>query len=139
MKATDVIRRDHQAVEDLFATFKAASAEDQEAMTGEIFDTLTAHETMEDTYFYPAVRDKLPMELLISIEAEQKKLEVETIAARALPGDRAKRILEMMDVVVAHAKREQAEILPKAEEALSEAELEELGAKMEPESASAKA
>jgi len=141
MKATDVIRRDHKAAEDLFAAFKKANKEDREAMETKVFDALTRHELMEDKHFYPALRDKDVDEasLFSDLEGEQLKLAAEVTAARALPGDKSERIIAMMDEVLAHAKKEEASVLPKAEEVMSATELEELGAKMEPESAAANA
>jgi hemerythrin superfamily protein len=137
MKATDVIRRDHKTAEALFAKFKSASESEREAMESKIFDALTTHETMEDRHFYPALRGKnIDIAGIFSdLEGEQLKLAGSVLAARALPGDKSSRIIEMMDTVLAHAKKEESELLPKAEEALSATELEELGAKMEPDSA----
>jgi hemerythrin superfamily protein len=141
MKATDVIRRDHKAAEKLFEKFKKANKEDREAIETEVFDALTAHELMEDKHFYPALRDKDvdAASLFSELEMEQAKLAASVVAARALPGDKSERIIEMMDDVLAHAKKEEAAVLPKAEEVMSATELDDLGAKMEPESAAANA
>jgi hemerythrin superfamily protein len=140
MKATDVIRRDHKAAEELFEKFKQASPDAREAMAPEVFDALTAHETMEDKHFYPALRDAdvKDASYFSALEAEQMKLAASVLAARALPGNRGDRIIEMMDDVLAHAKKEEAELLPEAEAKLSAEKLEELGAAMEPDSAVAK-
>jgi hemerythrin superfamily protein len=140
MKATDVIRRDHEAAKELFQRFREASEEEREEMETDVFDALTMHERMEDKHFYPALREKLSdTKLLNQVALDQKKLEVEVLAARGLPGDKSDRILSMIDTVLEHAEWEESEILPKAEAALSSDELEELGEVMEPESAAVNA
>lgn len=140
MKATDVIRQDHRAIEDLFTEFKEASPERREEMEDIIFDALDTHEKMEDEYFYPAIRDEVEdADMVMELENQQMKLKVEVLAARALPGDRDKRIEEMMDTILAHAEKEEREILPEAERVLGSEKLEALGEEMEPESAVANA
>lgn len=136
MKAIDIILRDHRAAEELFTKFKQASVDERESMETVIFDALTVHERMEDTHFYPVLREKMnDASVITDLEVEQKELEMEVLAARALPGDKSERILSIMDTVLTHAQREESEILPEAEATLDPQELEELGKKMEPDSA----
>lgn len=141
MKATDVIRRDHEAAKELFSRFKSATEEERKDLEGEIFDALTAHERMEDEHFYPALRDKDIGDAshFSELGAEQKKLEAEVLAARSLPGDKSERILAIIDTVLEHATDEEERLLPEAEKALSQDELEALGEEMEPDSAVAQA
>lgn len=106
--------------------------EKREAMEKLIFDALARHERMEDKHFYKALRKKMGAKDDLGLLAEQKKLEAQVLAARALPGDRTERIMAIMDTVGAHALMEENEILPQAENFLDNAELEELGMKMEP-------
>ncbi|MBA3788983.1 hemerythrin domain-containing protein [Patescibacteria group bacterium] len=139
MKATDVIKRDHRAAEELFEKYKNVAHEDRAAMEEKIFQALDAHENMEDTYFYPELMAAAPdMEGLAELESEQGELEKEVEAVRAMEGDRDEAIMGMMDKVLTHAKKEEEEILAPAEEILGAHKLEELGAQMEPESAVAK-
>ncbi len=140
MNAIDIIKRDHEAAKDLFARYRAAGEEERTDMEEEIFDALTAHEIMEDKHFYPMLRKANIDEagLFSDIEGEQVKLAAEVTAARTIPGDKQERILSIMDTVLAHAAKEEAEILPKAEAVLTETELDGLGLEMEPDSAVAK-
>lgn len=143
MKATDVIRRDHETVKQMFAAFEDATDSEQDQMESDIFDALTSHERMEDKIFYPAVRKAMDAKgrdtgELTSIELDQKKLEAEVLGARALPGDKSERIAKIKDTILAHASREENEILTQAESIMSEEELERLGDLMEPESATTK-
>ncbi|MDB5237217.1 MAG: hemerythrin [Parcubacteria group bacterium] len=144
MKATDVIIRDHRAAEALFEEFKgAADADEREAVTKKLFKALTTHELMEDTHFYPALNDMAgDDEAVKEIKHQQTELKLEVMGVMAmdtLTGERDERITKMMEKVLAHAKEEESEILPKAEELLGEEKLEELGSKMEPDSAVANA
>ncbi len=145
MKATDVIRRDHRAAESLFTQYKEATSEEEKDMLAhEIFKALTAHEMMEDTYFYPRVlevatdEDKAAFD---ELEDEQGELERETLRVRAITifVDRDRELLPLMDKVLAHAKREESVILDRADELLDDATNESLGDEMEPHSAVAKA
>jgi hypothetical protein len=96
---------------------------------------------MEDAYFYNAVMEETEDgdDMLTELEHEQFMLKAEVIAARALPGDKAKRIEKMIETVLAHAKKEEAILLPHAEKVLTAERLEEIGQEMEPESAVANA
>lgn len=136
MKATDIIRKDHRAAEALFETFKDAEDEESTELEERLFAALDAHEKMEDEHFYPALEGALEGEDILSeLEGEQKLLEMEVAAARMLPVGRRAALKLAMPKVLAHAKKEEDELLPKAEEVLGEDELEALGEKMEPMSA----
>lgn len=140
MKATDVIRRDHRAAKDLFDKYRNANQEDQEPLESAILDALEAHEKMEDEFFYPALQGLIGDTTYFNeLEKEQTKLKLGVMELRALAFmDRRDKLLETADKVIAHAEREEQEILTKAEELLDDAALEELGMKMEPESAAAR-
>ncbi len=139
MKATEVIKRDHRAAEELFERYKQATAEDREMIAEEIFAALDAHEAMEDEYFYPALKGKIAEddETFAELEQEQDELAAMVEDVRGLSGDRDQEMQEMMEAVLAHARKEEREILPAAEELFEEDEMRELGAEMEPVSAAA--
>ena len=136
MKATDIIKRDHRAAEALFARFDGADDEEQTALEEKIFAALDTHEKMEDEYFYPALADILDEDSAYAeMKREQGVLEAEVAAIRVLPVGRSAALKLAMPKVLEHAKKEEEEILPKAESLLGAEMLEELGAKMEPLSA----
>lgn len=139
MKATDVIKRDHRAAEELFERFKKANEDDRETVRKKIFKALNTHELMEDTHFYPAISDKLGDDESVSeLEKEQTTLKMEVMAIQGLEfiaGDNDERFKKMMEDVLEHAKKEETLVLPKADEAFGEDFNEELGTKMEPDSA----
>jgi hemerythrin superfamily protein len=138
MKATDVIRRDHRAAEELFEKYKAASRNGKEALIEKIFEALDTHESMEDSYFYPSLDDLIDDEATLeALEEEQADLKEEVAKIKDLDDfdEQDEALKDVMAKVLAHAKKEETIILPLAEEALSAEDLEELGARMEAESA----
>jgi hemerythrin superfamily protein len=136
MKATDVIKRDHKAIEDMFKKFEAASSEERADMEGKFFNMLAAHELMEDRHFYPALDGKLDDNVVLNeLEAEQKKLHLEAGTIRLMVGVRDKALLAAMDTIIGHAKKEEELLFPLVEEVLSEEELESIGNEMAPHSA----
>jgi len=137
MKATDVIRRDHKAAKELFAKFKQVPSEKRDEVAEKIFSALDTHEKMEDKYFYSELEEEMEDDgMFAELEKEQKELAEEVEAAKKLSGaDRDMRLKEIMARVLAHAEKEEEEILTKAEETLDAEKLEEMGKKMEPHSA----
>jgi hemerythrin superfamily protein len=137
MKATDVIRRDHRAAEELFERYKKANEDDREAMEKKILDALAAHEKMEDDHFYPAVRELFEdSPMLKKLETEQTKLKVGVAGLKLLPFIKRTNMLKTtLENVLAHAQKEETYLLARAEEMLTEEKLTELGETMEPHSA----
>jgi len=57
--AVDMLKKDHQTVEELFQQFDQAQASDQQAIATEIFNALDIHTVLEEEIFYPAVRERI--------------------------------------------------------------------------------
>lgn len=56
MKATDLLRNDHQTVKTLFAEFEGAGSADERAdIFEDVREQLDVHTTVEEEIFYPAV------------------------------------------------------------------------------------
>src|SRR6185503_17690983 len=106
MKVTDVIKRDHKAVKDLFAKFKQVPSEKRDEMAEKIFTALETHEKMEDKYFYAELKGEMENDgMFEELEEEQKQVVEEVNAARKLSGaDRDQRLREIMRKVFAHAE-----------------------------------
>lgn len=133
MKATDVIRRDHRAIESLFAELEASDPDNNKELEDRMFAALEAHEKMEDEHFYPAIKaELLGDEMFEELEREQKILEAETIAAKMLPIGRTAALKLAMPKVLEHAKKEEASVLTRADEFLTEEQNESIGDLMEP-------
>lgn len=138
MKATEIIARDHRAAEALFEEYKSASGDARTDVEKKLFKALGAHEAMEDMHFYPALKEAAGDDAAVKeILDEQTKLKMELMgkgAMEVVTGEHEDRIIEMMEDVLAHARKEESTIFPIAEESLGEARLEELGTDMEPHS-----
>jgi hemerythrin superfamily protein len=145
MKATDVIKLDHEAAKALFEEFEAASEDARREIEKKLFKALAAHEVMEDRHFYPALKMKATDaddDAVSEVIKEQLALEATNMGDRALEmltGTHEDRVMEVKERVLAHAAKEESVIFPIAESLWTAEELEELGAKMEPDSAVAKA
>ncbi|MGE5540816.1 MAG: hemerythrin domain-containing protein [Bacillota bacterium] len=142
MKATDVIARDHRAAEELFDAYKSAGDEERRDLEKKLFKALTVHEMMEDTHFYPVLKevgaDEPAVQQILDEQTKLKMKVMEKGALEVVTGEHEDRITAMMEDVLAHAKEEEDVIFPLAEQLLGAAKLEELGEKMEPDSAVAK-
>jgi hemerythrin superfamily protein len=140
MNATEVIARDHRAVEDMFDEYKSAPAGTQAVLETQIFKALDTHEKMEDVHFYPVVREALPNdERVREILDEQEELERDVREVMSMGEDRKDHVMRMMERVLAHALREERDIFPSVRDTLDDDTLDELGHKMEPDSAVANA
>jgi hemerythrin superfamily protein len=140
MKATEVIERDHRAAEALFTQFNDAGPDEKGDLARKIFKALDTHELMEDNHFYPALKDAAGEDdaTLDNIEQEQAELKVEVMGVQAMDfitREHDEHIAKVMEKVLAHAKKEESVIFPKAKELLDEDMLEQLGEEMEPDSA----
>lgn len=135
LSATDVIRRDHRAAEELMKKYKNAQNGDRESLARKIFEALEAHEKMEDDHFYPALKGELKDDDEYEQLVEEQEELNEQVKHVKDADDRLERLLPMLQHVMTHAKKEETELLPMAEDALGSEKLLKLGEKMEPDSA----
>src|SRR3954464_14967696 len=107
MKATEIISRDHRAAEALFDKFLAASEDDKKSVEHELFAALAAHELMEDTHFYPVLREKVGDDDTLSmIEHEQTTLKLGAMGTHikeTVLGPNEESVEKVMEKVLAHA------------------------------------
>jgi hemerythrin superfamily protein len=136
MKATQLLKKDHQTVKKLFADFnrttKRASARRQQ-LIDRIATELEIHSTIEEEIFYPAVKACEGGARLVS-EAEAEHKKVDALVAEAQGMDMADdavaaKVREVRDAVVHHATEEEREMFPFAQDALGD-ELTDLGAQL---------
>lgn len=135
MNALDLLKEQHDEVEDLFEMIEKAEGEKKEELFDEIADKLAAHAAMEEQLFYPSVKAKQTEELLV--ESTEEHLSIKRVLADLLELDAddehfdAK--LNVMKEQVEHHAREEEEgkLFPKVRTLMSDDELEALGAQME--------
>jgi hemerythrin superfamily protein len=134
MRATDLLHRDHQAVQELFRRLEQMPRTDIEArqdLLDRIADELEVHTKIEEEIFYPALR---PVSGLVdeAIEEHRKVSSVVGDAAGRDPGsdEFVLRVRELARNVEHHVAEEEGPLFRDAEK-LGGAELERLGAQLE--------
>jgi hemerythrin superfamily protein len=134
MKATALLKKQHRRMEALFATLeKGKDADEAGTVLRELANDLTAHMAIEQTVFYPAVRQ-------IEADTVAESYEEHALAELAL-----KRLLDttvddptFVPKVVAlkalfthHAGEEENGLLPAVEAAIDDSRLDALGEQMQ--------
>jgi Hemerythrin HHE cation binding domain len=144
MNAIDLLKADHARVQELFRQYERAGGQQRE-IAEQIFTELEVHATLEEEFFYPALRGGLePATAEEETEDEEEDLvaealeehrEMKTLIAtlRALdPGDAQfqTKFAELREGVEEHVGMEEDELMPDAVAALG-GELERLGRQLE--------
>ena len=78
VNAVDMLKKDHQAVTDLFGQFERAEASEREAIATQVFNELTIHAILEEDIFYPAVRAQIDFNDVLEdeeVDAEEASME----------------------------------------------------------------
>ena len=78
VNAVDMLKKDHQAVTDLFGQFEGAEASEREAIATQVFNELTIHAILEEDIFYPAVRAQIDFNDVLEdeeVDAEEASME----------------------------------------------------------------
>ena len=119
MKATDFLRRDHRAIEALFAECREATGQRKTAIIEQIRTDLRLHSTVEEEIFYPAVRAHVGRNLMNEADEEHHVARV-LIAELDRDGrandHRDAKFTVLSESVRHHIKDEEGEVLPKAKE-----------------------
>jgi hypothetical protein len=135
MKATDLLKEQHEEVSKLFKAIEA-SDDDEEKRTLflELASNLVAHDGIEREIFYPACEVAMGMnEDLGEALVEHGVIEFSLYQATAALGkeDFDFKCTVLKELVEHHVEEEEDEFLPKAEKALGKDSLELLGGEME--------
>lgn len=134
MKATDLLKKQHKVVSDLFAQIETTDGKDKLALFDELAANLVAHDGIERKIFYPACEKKMGMTELLG-EALVEHGVVEFSLARADENRRNKSfdhfVKVLKEMVEHHVKEEEKEFFPKVTKAFDAEALEALGEKME--------
>jgi len=139
MDATELLMKDHENVQGLFAQFEQVSddAQKKSMLFEKIKDELQMHTKVEEEIFYPAV-EELPIErakddIERSIQ-DHKEVDALLDELQSLSPDDAdfdEKMTELMDAVRSHIQLEQEEVFKVARAGLGEEQLQELGREME--------
>lgn len=135
MDATELLKRQHAEVKELFGQFKGAQdEEDKRSLFEEIADRLAAHSEIEEKLFYPAVCVGELMEVLE--EAVEEHLSIKRLIADLLELNATDETFDakmkvLRQQVEHHVEEEEGELLPKVKRNFDARELDILGAEME--------
>jgi hemerythrin-like domain-containing protein len=140
MKATQLLKHDHDTVKELFKEYEEAGDRAYSQKTDlfeEIERELTLHATIEEELFYPElqkVRSSEARDLVAEANEEHavvKRLLAELAELDADDEQFDAKMKVMMENVKHHIKEEESELFDQAEKHLSAERLEDLGAKLE--------
>jgi hemerythrin superfamily protein len=144
MNVIELLKKDHETVSGLFKTFESAKeSENQEQMeqtAGQICKELTAHATVEEELFYPAVESRASGEDEKAEDSVKEsneehalvKLLVGEVQGMSPDDDQFEaKVKVLKDLVEHHVKEEEGTLMPRAKKLLSSEELEEIGARVE--------
>lgn len=134
--ATDLVRRDHQALLTLFHRWSPrASARRRRALALSAALALEVHAQVEEEILYPALREVGPSEFLLGAVDEHARMRALIARLRQQPaggatrGDEADVFMQLMREVMHHMAEEETRFLPEVERVL-QGRLGELGAQM---------
>ncbi|WP_437633579.1 hemerythrin domain-containing protein [Sorangium sp. So ce854] len=138
MKATDLLKEQHQEVDELFERMERmsqAGGNEIIALRDELVATLVGHAAIEEEIFYPESREALGAYPLIPTSYEEHAL-VHIMLQKLLsaePGDESfhARLSVLKELVQHHVQEEEQQLFPKLEGAMGAERLEELGDRME--------
>jgi hypothetical protein len=137
MKATALLKQQHQEVADLFERIEASEqASEKKALFEELAGKLVAHDGIEREIFYPACEKKLTgdedKEMLGEALVEHGLVEFTLFNADRERGKEFDaRVKVLKDIVEHHVEEEEKELFPEVEKAFAGSELEALGQRME--------
>lgn len=136
MNAIDLLIADHEKVSALFDEVKATEDEEKHKQLFEqISAELKTHTHIEETIFYPALKNYEELKDMV-LEAFEEHKQVRTLIREIenLTDGSEKldaKLKVVIDNVEHHIEEEENEMFPKVEQLFSEAELEDLGDQMD--------
>lgn len=138
MNALKLLIEDHDKVRGLFEQVKSSNSNSEKKdLFRQIEKELEVHTHIEETIFYPAVREKEGLEDLVKEGVQEHHLvDVLIREINGLADDSdvfEPKLTVLMENVEHHADEEESEMFPKVEEKFSEEELEDLGSRLEKE------
>jgi hypothetical protein len=134
MKATDLLKKQHEEVSALFKKISKARGRDKTKLFDELAANLVAHDAIEREIFYPACEKHMGMtDELGEAIAEHGLVEFGLHKADAARGEDTfdYQVTVLKEIVEHHVEEEEEDFFPKVERALGAGRLEELGERME--------
>ncbi|HUR98821.1 MAG TPA: hemerythrin domain-containing protein [Pyrinomonadaceae bacterium] len=139
MNAIELLKEDHDTVDQLFQKVKASPDGDHKDLFEQIKMELDVHTHIEETIFYPKLQEEGDEELKDIVlegieEHRQAKMFLRELAALSDDSEKfAPKLKVLMEDIEHHVQEEEGEMFKMVEEQFEGAVLEELGAQMEQE------
>jgi hemerythrin superfamily protein len=136
MNALELLKEDHQRVQELFDQVKATENEKQhKQLYKKIRIELETHAYAEEKVLYPTLKKYEEFEETV-LEAIEEHLQMKTLIRamdRLSDGNERfdAKLKVLIDNVEHHVEEEEGELFPQVEEQLSEEELEAIGVELE--------
>ena len=138
MSGIDLLKKDHQEVQQLFSEFMSADAEDfarREDLFQQIDKALLIHSDAEEEIFYPSVETQTPdlVKQALSEHEEVRQLLAEMLDLEVDDEGFNERMATLMQKVETHVREEEGAggVLEIASQKLSGRELDDLGRRIE--------
>jgi iron-sulfur cluster repair protein YtfE (RIC family) len=132
MKATALLKKQHRKVESMFASLEKGKG-DAAAVLAQLANDLAAHMAIEQTIFYPAIREIDPE---MVGESYQEHAIAELALKRLLetpPDDAtfAAKVTALKELIEHHVEEEEDELFPAVEDDMEAEKLEVIGTEMQ--------
>jgi len=137
MNAIELLKNDHQEASSLMEQIELADKGDRSAkeLFTQLKQALTLHTQVEEQVFYPALKSFEETKDMVpeALEEHQEVDELLAEMAALSPGNDEfmDKFTELRDAVEHHVEEEENEMFPKAEKALGESRLQEMGRQMQ--------
>lgn len=138
MDAFELLKNDHKKVSQLFEEIESASGPSKKQLFNQLKSELDLHAHVEEQIFYPALENKEESRDITLEAYEEHKVVKDLLAelASGSPSDEWNAKLKVLkENVEHHVEEEEGELFDKAEDVLSDGQIERLGAEMEAEKA----
>lgn len=135
MDCLTLLKSEHDEVKKLFAQLQKAEGKKAGQLWSEISTKLQLHEELEETYFYPRLKnDERAKEIILEAYQEHHVLDVLTEEINALkPNDEAfqPKVKVLQENTEHHIEEEEGELFPKVRKIWDTKEREEVGSAMQ--------
>ena len=127
--AIELLREDHQKVQDLFEEFEGADTRSQQRIVDQALTELEVHAKLEEGLVYPAIREALDEEDMMDEALEEHhvvELLIKELRKMSPKDDRYHaKFTVLTEMVKHHIEEEESDMLPQAEE--TDIDMAELG------------
>ena len=134
MSGLDLLKRQHDEVEELFDRLANASDEERIALLGKIAEALTLHSALEERHLYPLARQagfEERVDRSLEEHAEVKRLTSEILQTKRRDPRLQALGERLLEAVSRHVEEEERDLFPALEEKIGQGQLESLGRTLE--------